>query len=172
MVSKIRFMSIRTFLFCDVCNPRGVRIPEQRRDMQHRNTQGRRVTDGRSWFEGDLKSAVNDNDWVSMDGGYYVCPICSAKGLHADNMKRKSDPGLRSFIFCDSCNPQGIRTVEIRRNEERGAQTGRRITDGRAWLAEIDPDKILAKNWLITDTGRHYCPKCVKLHPSLSLEVS
>jgi hypothetical protein len=161
-------MSIRTFLFCDVCNPRGIRAPEQRRDMRHRETDGRRISDARSWFEGDAAQAVNENNWVALDSGLYVCPSCNAKGLSADNMNRGSKSGLRSFVFCDSCNPQGFRMVENRRNDDRSVQTGRRLTDGRAWLDTTAREVILEHDWIVTDDDKHYCPKCVKLHPSLA----
>jgi hypothetical protein len=162
-------MSIRTFLFCDVCNPRRIRTPEQRRDMQRRESSGRRLSDGRSWFEGDAEQAVNENNWVALDSGLYVCPICDAKGLSADNVNRKSKSSIRSFVFCDSCNPQSFRVVESRRNEDRSVQTGRRITDGRAWLDSTDPETILESNWIIAEEDKHYCPTCVKLHPNLAV---
>lgn len=161
-------MSIRTFLFCDVCNPRGIRTPEQRRDMQRRDTHGRRISDGRSWFEGDLEQAVNENDWVATEAGLYVCPSCDAKGLRADNVNRESTSGLRSFVFCDCCNPQGFRFVESRRNEDRSVRTGRRLTDGRAWLDATTREVILEKNWVVTDSDKHYCPQCIEQHPSLA----
>ena len=162
-------MSIRTFLFCDVCNPRGIRTPEHRRDMQRRETSGRRLSDARSWFEGDAEQAVNENNWVALDSGLYVCPSCDAKGLSADNVNRESKSSIRSFVFCDSCNPQGFRVVESRRNDDRSVQTGRRITDGRAWLDSTSTEQILEKNWVIADEGKHYCPGCVALHPALAV---
>ena len=163
-------MSIRTFLFCDVCNPRGIRTPEQRRDMHRRETYGRRISDGRSWFEGDLEQAKSEN-WVAHDDGSYVCPGCAAKGLRADNANREDKPRLRSFVFCDLCNPQGFRFVESRRNEYRAstAQTGRRITDGRSWLDTTTTEHIKQKKWKTTDEGRHFCPTCVQRHPDLTV---
>jgi hypothetical protein len=162
-------MSIRTFLFCDVCNPRGIRLPELRRDAHHREGSGRRISDARSWFEGNAEQAVNEYNWIAAEDGSYVCPGCQAKGLSVDHANRESRSSLRSFVFCDSCNPQGFRMVEPRRNEDRSIHVGRRMTDGRAWLAASRPEEILENNWVIADEGRHYCPRCIKLHPTLAV---
>ena len=159
-------MSTRTFLFCDVCNPKGIRCPEQRRDMRRRDTQGRRATDDRAWYEGSPEQAVEDGNWVAVDGGFYLCPSCSAKGLTVDN-PNKENKGQQTFIFCDLCNPQAFRFVENRRNEHRNEKTGRRITDGRAW---VDPEAVHEKNW-VTTADKHYCDQCVKQHPTL-IEVA
>ena len=56
-------MSIRTFIFCDVCNPLGIRCPEKRRDVHRDPLIGRRHTDGRAWIEGDSAYAV-ERGWV------------------------------------------------------------------------------------------------------------
>lgn len=164
-------MSVRTFLFCDVCNPRGIRIPEQRRDMHRREHPGRRITDGRSWFEGTLTQAVNEHQWITDGNGSYVCPTCAARGLRADSRNSGSKSGLRRFVFCDLCNPQGIRVVEIRRTAVRpdASQMGRRITDGRSWTT---PEHMLEMNWIVTEEGKHYCPKCVQHHPALTAQVT
>jgi len=81
-------MAIRTFIFCDICNPMGIRIPEMRqathRDSEHR---GRRVSDSRAWFEGEITEAVAE-DWLIDPEGRHVCPRCqqsqnrSAADLH------------------------------------------------------------------------------------------
>ena len=162
-------MSIRTFLFCDVCNPKGIRCPEQRRDMRRRDTNGRRATDARSWYEGDPALAVEEDHWVAMDGGSYLCPGCSAKGLTPDNPDKEAR-GLQTFVFCDLCNPQGFRFVENRRDSDaRSVKTGRRITDGRAWA---EPDLMQGKNWVTTADDNHYCQKCVEQHPTLTVDVA
>ena len=94
-------MSIRTFLFCDVCNPRGIRCPEQRRDMRRRDFMGRRITDARAWFEGDTAQAIEQGHWVEIEGGFYYCPSCVAKGLSVDNPQREVTRGPQTFVFCD-----------------------------------------------------------------------
>jgi len=69
-------MAIRTFIFCDICNPMGMRTPEMRqgthRDSEHR---GRRVSDSRAWFEGEITEAIAA-DWQIDPEGRHVCPGC------------------------------------------------------------------------------------------------
>lgn len=73
---------------------------------------------------------------------------------------------LRTFVFCDICNPQGYRCVEERRPLKRANRNGRRISDGRAWH-EGDVTTALAEGWAITKEGLHVCPDCLELHQSL-----
>jgi hypothetical protein len=73
---------------------------------------------------------------------------------------------IRTFIFCDICNPQGLRSIEYRRTTRLDERSGRRISDGRAWL-ETSLDQTLDKaGWLRTTDGLHICPRCQALHPS------
>ncbi len=65
---------LRVIIFCDVCNPQGIRYIEQKRSTQRGDTEGRRITDGRSWFEGSLQGAL-DEGW-SHDGKLHTCPRC------------------------------------------------------------------------------------------------
>ena len=51
-------MTLKTFIFCDICNPAGTRYVEQRRGVHRGDGGGRRVTDGRAWFEGSLEQAI------------------------------------------------------------------------------------------------------------------
>ena len=68
-------MTFRTFLFCDICNPYGTRTVELRRDMKRSDNQGRRISDGRAWLEGDLNEAIAAG-WSVLDDGRHVCPRC------------------------------------------------------------------------------------------------
>jgi len=72
----------------------------------------------------------------------------------------------RAFIFCDICNPQAIRCLELRRNCPRGRDSGRRASDGRAWF-EGEDDEARQAGWLLLDGGRHVCPDCLKQLKSL-----
>jgi hypothetical protein len=67
---------------------------------------------------------------------------------------------IRKIIFCDICNPQGLRSIEYRRapraNTER---VGRRISDGRAWI-EGEVEEAIKTGWLCTYDGKHICPAC------------
>lgn len=65
---------------------------------------------------------------------------------------------LRVIIFCDVCNPQGIRYIEQQRSSQRGDEGGRRVTDGRAWYegSLVEAEDL---GWVI-DSDKHFCPKC------------
>ncbi len=82
-------MSVRTFMFCDICNPQGIRCPEQRRTSNRDGTGGRRVTDGRSWFEGDADTAILEYGWQGTAGGLHVCPHCAERELHLRHAEGK-----------------------------------------------------------------------------------
>jgi len=65
---------------------------------------------------------------------------------------------LRVIVFCDVCNPQGIRYIEQQHNSEGGDEDGRRITAGRAWY-EGSLTEAEQTGWVIDD-DKHICPKC------------
>lgn len=67
-------MSIRTFIFCDACNPQAIRT------INDTDSYGRRTCDERSWFEGHVSEAGKIG-WVITHDGYNVCPKCHNKGL-------------------------------------------------------------------------------------------
>jgi len=69
---------------------------------------------------------------------------------------------LRVIIFCDICNPQGIRYIEQNRSVQRSDKGGRRITDDRAW-SESSLEEALNEGWHHKD-GRHICPRCQERH--------
>lgn len=71
-------MTFRTFLFCDICNPYGTRNVELRRDMKRSDKQGRRISDDRAWFEGELQEALGAG-WQVLDDGRHVCPRCQQR---------------------------------------------------------------------------------------------
>lgn len=71
---------------------------------------------------------------------------------------------IRTFIFCDICNPQCVRSIEFRRAPRNSERGGRRISDGRSWF-EGSLSNAASQGWLITDTN-HICPACRSLHPS------
>jgi hypothetical protein len=66
---------------------------------------------------------------------------------------------IRKIIFCDTCNPQGMRPIEFRRAPRSNERTGRRISDGRAWI-EGELNNAINNGWLYTPDGRHICPAC------------
>lgn len=74
-------MAVRTFVFCDVCNPQGIRYVEQRRTPKRDRPHGRRVTDGRAWHEGSAADAARSGWKVSTDGSRHICPRCHERGL-------------------------------------------------------------------------------------------
>jgi len=65
---------LRVIIFCDICNPQGIRYIEQNRSTQRGDADGRRVTDGRAWFEGTLQDALEEG-WRHQDSEH-VCPGC------------------------------------------------------------------------------------------------
>lgn len=68
-------MTTRTFIFCDICNPQGVRTIEFRRGPRKTDRNGRRISDGRSWIEGNLTDATNAG-WITDPSGQNICPAC------------------------------------------------------------------------------------------------
>lgn len=68
---------------------------------------------------------------------------------------------IRTFIFCDICNPQGIRTIEFRRKPREGNRNGRRLSDGRFWF-DGSFEAAKASGWIENSSGQHICPFCVK----------
>ncbi len=69
-------MSIRTFIFCDICNPQGLRSIEFRRAPRVNDRGGRRVSDGRAWYEGSIYEAIKSAGWVVGKEGEHICPTC------------------------------------------------------------------------------------------------
>ena len=80
-------MAVRTFVFCDACNPQGFRAINSGTDY------GRREADDRAWFEGSIHEA-NFYGWVTTSEGHNLCPECHAKGLEKflnENLSDGSD---------------------------------------------------------------------------------
>lgn len=67
-------MARRSFIFCDICNPLAIREVEMRR-ASGRTGGGRRLTDGRVWFDGTEKEALAAG-WLSTEDGQHICPAC------------------------------------------------------------------------------------------------
>ncbi|MBF0218491.1 MAG: hypothetical protein HQL49_03030 [Gammaproteobacteria bacterium] len=67
---------------------------------------------------------------------------------------------IRTFLFCDICNHDGVRIPDYRRSDKRNTRSGRRITDGRRWLEVATPEAALSSGWVIDASGRHICPDC------------
>ncbi len=74
-------MSIRTFIFCDICNRSGIRQLEQRRGPNRSASHGRRITDGRAWFEGSVTEAQQAG-WIIDEHDRHICKRCHDRGLH------------------------------------------------------------------------------------------
>jgi hypothetical protein len=70
-------MTRRSFIFCDICNPMSLRAVEMRRSVSGRDPRvGRRISDGRSWFEGDDEAAKQAGWLIVASSGQHVCPTC------------------------------------------------------------------------------------------------
>lgn len=68
---------LRVIIFCDICNQQGIRNIEQTRSVQRSDTDGRRLTDDRSWFEGPLEEALKEG-W-QQKGSEHICPRCQER---------------------------------------------------------------------------------------------
>ena len=67
-------MSVKTFTFCDICNP-DCRIAIDRRDSKRDENSGRRVGDECSWFEGVPEDSAEEG-WIVTSKGKHICPSC------------------------------------------------------------------------------------------------
>jgi hypothetical protein len=80
-------MTIRSFIFCDFCNPMAMRLVEVRRSGNLREERlGRRISDGRMWFEGSLSEA-SELGWEVNDMGQHICPVCTARHRELNESK-------------------------------------------------------------------------------------
>jgi hypothetical protein len=70
---------------------------------------------------------------------------------------------IRKIIFCDICNPQGMRPIEFRRSPRPNERGGRRISDGRSWI-EGEPEIAIKNGWIVDPEGRHICPSCQSIN--------
>jgi len=51
---------------------------EFRRSPRAGERTGRRISDGRAWIEGGLKTAI-DNGWIATPDERHICPACQIK---------------------------------------------------------------------------------------------
>lgn len=65
--------------------------------------------------------------------------------------------GVKTFIYCDYCNPNAIRVVD-RRPPERASVGGRRNSDSRSFI-DGGNGEAAAAGWTIV-RGMHFCPRC------------
>ena len=71
-------MAVKTFVFCDICNLSGVRLPDDRRNgLRVTEPGGRRLSDDRNWFEGSIIEA-RCAGWVEDKRGRHICRRCYA----------------------------------------------------------------------------------------------
>jgi hypothetical protein len=68
-------MARRSFIFCDICNPSAIRAVEHRRNPRRDPRNGRRVIDGRMWFEGTDEEA-REAGWEIGNPDGHTCPNC------------------------------------------------------------------------------------------------
>lgn len=73
-------MSLRMFLFCDFCNPEGIRVLDDRRfKARKEGYSGRRYSDSRVWFEGSVEEAITRHGWIISDDDKHICPGCKQR---------------------------------------------------------------------------------------------
>ncbi|MGE0371060.1 MAG: hypothetical protein AB7Q01_04140 [Gammaproteobacteria bacterium] len=79
---------------------------------------------------------------------------------------------LKTFVFCDLCNPLCIHQVDRRdQAREGGAAAGRRFTDNYSWI-EGEPDEIAEFGWIMTSNNKHICPRCYAKHKDAVFSLS
>ena len=61
---------------------------------------------------------------------------------------------MRRFIFCDRCNPQGINTYDVDRNDTHKEE-------GHSWY-EGTLDEAIKLGWQLSEQGEVLCPHCVE----------
>jgi hypothetical protein len=76
---------------------------------------------------------------------------------------------IRTIIFCDICNPQGLRAIEFRRAPREDKRNGRRISDGRASYQGSIYEATTLGGWIISEEGEHICSDCKTIHTSSKL---
>ena len=74
-------MTQHMFLTCDACNQLGIRMVDGRRNGGRDPRNGRRITDGRAWFDGNQEEA-KASGWMVLDDHRHICPDCHRRGLH------------------------------------------------------------------------------------------
>ena len=68
-------MTTRTFIFCDICNPRALRNISVGPENEGNNTKLHAL------FEGHAHQAARLG-WVSTENGHNLCPRCAIKKYH------------------------------------------------------------------------------------------
>jgi len=96
-------MARRSFIFCDICNPLALRAIEMRRTTGRDCRDGRRLCDGRTWFDGSDNEAKHAG-WVVADNGQHICPACFERLRSMRNMLEQ-----RLFV--------GVSMTEVMRDE-------------------------------------------------------
>ncbi len=96
-------MARRSFIFCDICNPLALRSIEMRRATGRDCRDGRRLCDGRAWFDGSDSEAKRAG-WVVSDDSQHVCPACFERLRSMRNV-------LEERIFA------GVGVTEVLRDE-------------------------------------------------------
>jgi len=85
-------MSLRNFVFCDYCNRAAVRtIEDRRKQMRPFEASGRRISDGRAWFEGTRQEAQAAG-WRLDSDNLDICPHCLSRGLGAFGDRSEAEP--------------------------------------------------------------------------------
>lgn len=79
---------------------------------------------------------------------------------------------LKTFVFCDLCNPLCIHQVDRREQGREGiASAGRRFTDNYSWV-EGEPGEIADSGWIVTSNNKHICPRCYARHKDAVFSLS
>ena len=82
---------------------------------------------------------------------------------HFSSLLSVNTMSIRTFIFCDICNPQALRSIEFRRTPRENERSGRRLSDGRAWF-DGSLTHAFSSGWVIDSNQQHICPECQKIN--------
>lgn len=78
---------------------------------------------------------------------------------------------MKTFIFCDLCNPLCLHQMDRREQSREGIAAGRRFTDNYSWL-EGGIDESTQNGWMVTSNNKHICPRCYAKHKDAVFSIS
>jgi len=90
-------MSTRTFIFCDSCNPLGLKTKNDG------FTNNRRSGDNCSWHEGNEKEAYMLG-WLKTANNGHLCPKCHKNMSEKDSLVNKNNSSRR-FVCLSRVRP-------------------------------------------------------------------
>lgn len=78
---------------------------------------------------------------------------------------------IKTFIFCDLCNPLCLHQIDRREQARDGLAAGRRFSDNYSWI-EGSAEEIGEYGWIVTSNHKHICPRCYARHKDAVFSIS